>query len=216
MRYFTATFFGLFLFVGPAQAQDFCADLCPTSCTLTATDALAVLNAAVGLDPGMCGSSTTTTLPGTTSTTTTSSTTTTTSSTTTTTTMTDGTVVERDGSNATAIRNLEVDGVLYDVEFDFDFGADLFGAPPFTFNLEIQAINANEEVNLALNSVPEVVTVGPQMSDNYIVPFDIENLNYIVRSSEYPLIGQWLQVPQSDMVPRLEPRTWAVFTEVTP
>ena len=80
MKFIIASLFSVFLFVGPAQAQDFCADLCPTSCTLTATDALAVLNAAVGLDPGMCGSSTTST----TTTTTTSTTTTTTSTTSTT------------------------------------------------------------------------------------------------------------------------------------
>ena len=75
MKFIIAALFSVFLFVGPAQAQDFCADLCPTSCTLTATDALAVLNTAVGLDPGMCGSSTTTTSV---TTTTTSNTTTTT------------------------------------------------------------------------------------------------------------------------------------------
>ncbi len=119
------------------------------------------------------------------------------------------------GTNATGILNLEVDGVLYDVEFDFDFGADIFGAPPFTFNLELQAINANEEVNFALNSVPEVVTVGPEMSSNYIIPFDLEILDYIVRLSEYRLVGQWLQVLDSDEVPQLDARTWAVFTEVT-
>ena len=78
MRYVAASLFSLFLFIGPAQAQDFCLDLCVDTCTITATDALAALNAAVGLNPAMCFPSTTTTLPGTTSTTTTSSTTTTT------------------------------------------------------------------------------------------------------------------------------------------
>ncbi len=90
MRYVATSLFGLFLFVGPAQAQDFCLDLCvdESVCTITATDALAALNAAVGLNPAMCEvptttlpgttSTTTTTLPATTSTTTTSSTTTTT------------------------------------------------------------------------------------------------------------------------------------------
>ena len=88
MKLIVSSLFSVFLFVGPAQAQDFCADLCPTSCTLTATDALAVLNAAVGLDPGMCGSSTTsTTTTTTTSTTSTTSTTVPDTTTTTTTTM---------------------------------------------------------------------------------------------------------------------------------
>jgi hypothetical protein len=81
MRFIVASLFSVFLFVGSAQAQDFCVDLCPTSCTLTATDALAVLNAAVGLDPGMCGSSTTSTSTTTTTTSTTTSTTSTTSTT---------------------------------------------------------------------------------------------------------------------------------------
>ena len=81
------------------------------------------------------------------------------------------------GTNATGILNLEVDGILYDVEFDFDFGLDIFGDPPFTFKNELEAINANEEVNFALNSVPEVVTVGPMRSDFYGIPFDFVALD---------------------------------------
>jgi hypothetical protein len=78
MKFIITSLFSVFLFVGPAQAQDFCLDLC-TDCSITATDALAALNAAVGLNPAMCmGSTTTTTVEATTTTTTLASTTTTT------------------------------------------------------------------------------------------------------------------------------------------
>ncbi|MHC5016750.1 MAG: hypothetical protein ACYTGM_20025 [Planctomycetota bacterium] len=122
--------------------------------------------------------------------------------------------VDGTGTNATGILNLEVDGVLYDVEFDYDFGLDIFGAPPFTFNLELQAINANEEVNAALNSVPAVVTVGPMMSDHYAIPFEFENLDYAVRGSEYSLLDQWQQVPNAQVVDGAALHSYAVFTVV--
>ena len=61
MRLIITTIIVGVLFVTPSQGQEFCTDLCPGSCTLTATDALGVLNTAVGLNPANCSSSTTTT-----------------------------------------------------------------------------------------------------------------------------------------------------------
>jgi hypothetical protein len=58
MRYLVPAIISLFLVVTPSQGQEFCADLCPDSCTLTATDALGVLNTAVGLNPSTCSPST--------------------------------------------------------------------------------------------------------------------------------------------------------------
>ena len=62
------------LFAVPSQAQNFCVGLCRTDCTIVTSDALATLNAAVGLNPEDCGT-TTTTLPSATTTTTTTTTT---------------------------------------------------------------------------------------------------------------------------------------------
>jgi hypothetical protein len=70
MKFIIASLSSLLLFVGPAQAQDFCLDLC-TDCTIFSSDALAALNAAVGLNPQNCTGTTTTTLSGPTTTTTT-------------------------------------------------------------------------------------------------------------------------------------------------
>lgn len=54
MRYLASTIVGVLLFATPSHSQEFCVDLCPSGCNLTATDALGVLNAAIGLDPGNC------------------------------------------------------------------------------------------------------------------------------------------------------------------
>ncbi len=124
-------------------------------------------------------------------------------------------VTDELGTNATGILNLEVDGVLYDVEFVFDFGLDVFGAPPFTFQLEIQAINAHEAVNIALNSEPLVTTVGPDWSKGYAVPFDFDELSYVIHGSQYsPVLADWAQVPNSHTVDQLMPFSYAVFTVV--
>ena len=86
MKILFAALFASLLFVSPARAQvDLCVDIC-TDCALTATDALAVLNCAVGLcPPAGCSSTTTTLAPTTTLGPTTTMAPTTTSSTTTTT-----------------------------------------------------------------------------------------------------------------------------------
>jgi len=119
------------------------------------------------------------------------------------------------GTNATGILNLEVDGVLYDVEFDFDFGLDIFGDPPFTFNNELQALNPNEEVNFALNSEPMVTTVGPMRSAVYVIPFEFENLDYVVRASDYSIVlANWVQVQDAQLVYGSSPSSYAVFTVV--
>ena len=86
MKIVFAAMFASLLFVSPAKAQvNLCVDIC-TDCALTATDALAVLNCAVGNCPPVdCGSTTTTLAPTTTLGPTTTMAPTTTSSTTTTT-----------------------------------------------------------------------------------------------------------------------------------
>ena len=74
MRRLIATLSVLLVFSTPVGAQDFCLDLCVDGCMITATDALAALNAAVGLNPEMCMPSTTVTVMASTTTSTTSTT----------------------------------------------------------------------------------------------------------------------------------------------
>ncbi len=79
-----------------------------------------------------------------------------------------------EGSNATGITDLEVEGVLYDVTFVYATGIVVYGDPgEFIFD---QAGAATEELSLqaaiamreALNAAPEkILTVGPERTDYF-------------------------------------------------
>jgi hypothetical protein len=81
-----------------------------------------------------------------------------------------------DNNNALGIRNLELDGVPYNVEFQFGSSNEIYGLPPqfdFTaFNAEEQIAAAMIKVNTALNSDAAVQTVGPAKSDLYNIGGD--------------------------------------------
>jgi hypothetical protein len=82
--------------------------------------------------------------------------------------------VDGTGTNATAIRNLEYDGVFYDVVFLQDSADSIWGGAPFDFTTVPVAIAAANAASDALNTVPEVVTVGPDMSTTFHIPYDRE------------------------------------------
>jgi len=84
--------------------------------------------------------------------------------------------------NATEILDLEVNGVLYNVEFVSDNGLGLYGEPPvFPFSGgQTDTINAANAVNDALNNAEERIdTVGPDGSahtNDYLIGFDTEEI----------------------------------------
>jgi len=67
-----------------------------------------------------------------------------------------------EGNVAYGIRNLEVEGLLYNVEFRDASTLDVFGDPPqFDFPTDASALAAAQAARDALNTVPEVEFVGP-------------------------------------------------------
>ena len=127
-------------------------------------------------------------------------------------------LVDGSGTNATGILNLEVDADLYNVEFLFDFGGDLFTLP-LLFPVELQALAATSAVANALNAESAVVTVGADggiNSDFYDIPFEFElNVGWSVRSAEYfPIAGGGQPLMNPGLVPDLTPSSYAVFTPV--
>ncbi len=116
-------------------------------------------------------------------------------------------------TNAAGILSLDVDGTLYDVEFKFDFGMDLFELP-FIFNTDPEALAAAVAVSDALDTVSEVVTVDQQ--NFFGIPFGIETgvgINprplLAVRSADY-LGAEWQTDVTSNEVSGAS--SYAVFT----
>jgi hypothetical protein len=130
-------------------------------------------------------------------------------------------IVEHEGGNATAIRNLEVDGVLYDVVFLEDQWEDIWEfQTPFDFNTSSTAQAAVEAAAAALNDVPEVVTVGPNMEDTFRIPFNRTSPNFAATWDSIYDIGTvggepdvWTTKPSGWF--SIERVTYAKFTEVT-
>jgi hypothetical protein len=80
-------------------------------------------------------------------------------------------------TNATGILNLDFPGgdpLGYNVEFLFASAEDIWGSPAivFDFNTAIPAIAASVALSAALNTKPEVVTVGPNMEDRSRIPYE--------------------------------------------
>jgi hypothetical protein len=76
------------------------------------------------------------------------------------------------GSNATGIRNLDVDGTVYDVEFLFGSSNLIYGTDPKVFDfpsvgdLPTAAAAASDAVRTALNDIGTFETVGPDGGTN--------------------------------------------------
>jgi PKD repeat protein len=112
-------------------------------------------------------------------------------------------------TNAIGISKLDVNGTLYDVEFIFDAGLDLFTLP-LIFSTEAGAREATVAASDALDTMAEVVTVDEQ--NHFDVPFEFElNFGFTVRSAEYfPLLEEWQILTTARGAPAIS--SYAVFT----
>ena len=131
----------------------------------------------------------------------------------------EGLTIIFEGSRATGIRNLEVDGKLYDVEFRYDSAENVYGADPIFDFTEDDIGIARQAMIDALNTEPAVTTVaaGPTAADdNYAigytsfaagqivsvaVGFYDDDANSWIDEGDY-LVGSTWYV------------TWALFSEV--
>ena len=135
--------------------------------------------------------------------------------------------VDFQGSNATGIRNLSVEGVYYDVTFLTDTGVSVYGEPPvFDFtggNAEEAGVIAVNAVNAALNTIPAVQTVGDgQNTDRFHIGLEsdeefgntfiatlVGEYNGIWDPCDYPsdgCVGGTTTTKESEVV------TWAAFS----
>jgi hypothetical protein len=114
-------------------------------------------------------------------------------------------------TNAAGILNLDVEGVLYDVELIFEVAADIFTIP-LTFEAEQDALAASIAVSAALNTLPDVTTVDQQSF--YNIPFEFEiGVGYAVRSAEFfDVADGWQAIMDAGFVPTPGASSWADFT----
>lgn len=135
--------------------------------------------------------------------------------------------VQFTGENATGILNLEVGSTFYDITFRHETAQDIYGAVPvFDFTTSEGAEAAMEAVNDALNSEPDVMSVGPAYSIVYEVPFEflgeilgIDFVNgreavYVETPSTNLGTPAWLQRTDPQARPFEVRKTYAVFTVV--
>lgn len=122
------------------------------------------------------------------------------------------------GNNATGIQDLQIGSEFFNVEFVFDFGPDIYGIPPiFRFPVELAADVANLAVNAVLTSESAVETVGGNNSTTYVIAFEFENGFYTLQGSYYNFIlNFWERFETPDLLPQLNPTTFAVFTATCP
>jgi hypothetical protein len=104
------------------------------------------------------------------------------------------------GSNATGIVQLDVDGVTYDVTFRNLSAGGVYGQEPgiYDFKNLLDAQAAVDAVNAALNTVPEVETVGSNNSSIYNIGVGFENDIVFVREGSYSPGGDWEQLANTD------------------
>ena len=85
------------------------------------------------------------------------------------------TSVIHNGTKATAILNLDVDGIIYDVEFLFATASEIYGPYPgnYTFKNNTEAVFAIEAANIALNGTDamQVGEEGQEASGRYRVGY---------------------------------------------
>jgi hypothetical protein len=133
--------------------------------------------------------------------------------------------VETDGTTATAIRNLELNGIIYDVEFVNRSSLYIYGNPPeFDFSSAQEASTAVATVNGVLNTQGNFPTVGPsreQGLETYKVGFNV--ITVIVQLTEVfegrALVpsepGSWSTAEDRNQFPFLDAGNFADFTEVS-
>jgi len=104
-------------------------------------------------------------------------------------------VVDDTGTNATAILNFEwYDGNHYDITFRFGSIEDIWGDEAFDFDQLGDAYTAQEAVYEALNTVPEVVTVGTSADTEFATPFMRNGIFATAVATRYigPSVYTWL------------------------
>jgi hypothetical protein len=128
------------------------------------------------------------------------------------------------GNNATEILDLQVGSTLYDVIFLHDTARNIYGTPPvFDFNASLEAEVAMQAVNAALNTEPDVMSVGPAYAIAYLVPFNLGSIggDPFVNSREGyyfdlepALTPEWLRSSNPQERPFDVVKTYAAFTVV--
>jgi hypothetical protein len=127
-----------------------------------------------------------------------------------------------EGPNATEILDLQVGDTVYDVIFLDDTASNIYGTVPiFDFTTSEGAEAAMEAVNDALNTEPDVMSVGPAFDISYEIPFEFLGIDVNAREAFYleepdPGLGTpaWLQRTDPQARPFEISKTWAVFTAV--
>jgi PKD repeat protein len=116
-------------------------------------------------------------------------------------------------TNAIGISNLHVEGDLYNVEFKYDVGLDLFTLPLF-FEAEAKALAAVVAASDALDNVADTEVVTVDGRDYFGVPFEYEfNVGFKVRSAEYfSNPEEWQVLTSPSFAPNIA--SYAVFTAV--
>jgi len=131
-------------------------------------------------------------------------------------------VVERDGDTATAIRDLDVGGVLYDVVFVDQSSATIYGDPPtFDFTTLGDAGAAVDAANAALNEETGITDVGESSANNapiFRVGFGVTG-DGATRATQIwgstPGDGAddvWVRALEPDFYPFLQAASFADFT----
>jgi len=125
-------------------------------------------------------------------------------------------VVDDTGTNATAILNLQLGDDHYDVTFRSGSIEDIWGDEAFDFDQLGNAAEAADAVNAALNTVPEVVTVGTSAEPEYAIPFMLIGIFVRAVDTQYhgAYVWEWLTTvgDPSNHVITDENVTYARFT----
>jgi hypothetical protein len=134
-------------------------------------------------------------------------------------------LVIHDGSNASRIENLDIDGIFYDVDFVFKSAVDVYGNPPvfdFTAISSPSAFRARDSVIDALNhdaTVP-IHTVGPIGGVNldlYYIGYDliVPDKWLVAKAQYYSTTGLWgMGNPHIDVNEGNLPALYADFSQV--
>ena len=137
-----------------------------------------------------------------------------------------------EGNTATAIRDLELNGVTYDVNFVHSTAPTLYGDPPiFDFSTAPDAQAAVQAVNSALNADGGAIHVGPDETfevDLYLIGFDTLthqvggiNLGKPVTFTQARFgasdraEGHWISPPEFNQWPFVTDAIWAQFIVVS-
>ncbi|GAG87252.1 unnamed protein product, partial [marine sediment metagenome] len=126
------------------------------------------------------------------------------------------TTYDIEGNNCTAINNLVIDGIDYDIKFVFDTGENLYGPEPYDFDFQSDVGNTEETsmvaaiaIREALNAAPmKILTVGPNKTGYFLLAATDENLDPDTDTTAVFSGWESRYDVQSDTHPRT-PDTWA-------